>query len=388
MVGFSLSSEQLAFQKLAHEFAQCEVAPVASYHDKTAEFPWAVFNAAFDLGLVNLSVPEKYGGPGLSVLDECIVNEELSWGCPGISGVLGMNALAAIPIIIAGTEDQKQKYLRRLTSDRQIAAYAVSEPGAGSDVAAIQSTARKVGSEYILNGTKNFISNGSYAHLYVVFAYTAKDKTHDGVSAFIVERESEGITVGKKEDKMGQRASDCAQIIFEDVKVPSCTLLGSEGSAFKIAMKVFDRSRPVVATTAVGIARRAMELSVEYAKQRKTFGQEIARHQSIAFKIADMAIQIAAARLLCWQAAWLTDAGLRNTREASYAKAFAADACMQITCEAVQVFGAYGYMKDYPVEKLMRDAKGVQIYEGTSEIQRLIIAKDIFDSAQKSMFVR
>ena len=387
MVDFSLSSEQLAFQKLAHEFAQRDVAPAASYHDRTAEFPRAIFNAAFDLGLVNLSVPEEYGGPGLSVLDECIVNEELSWGCPGISGVLGMNGLAAIPIMIAGTEEQKQTYLRRLTSDRQIAAYAVSEPGAGSDVAALQSTARKVGSDYVLNGTKSFISNGSYAHFYVVFAYSAKDKRHDGVSAFIVEREAEGVIVGKKEDKMGQRASDCTQIIFEDVKVPKSGLLGSEGSAFKIAMKVFDRSRPVVATTAVGIARRAMELAVAYAQERKTFGQEIARHQSIAFKIADMAMQIAAARLLCWQAAWLADTGLRNTREASYAKAFAADACMQITCEAVQVFGAYGYMKDYPVEKLMRDAKGVQIYEGTSEIQRLIIARDIFDSGQKSMFV-
>jgi acyl-CoA dehydrogenase len=377
MVDFSLSSEQLALQKLAHEFAEREIATVASHYDRTAEFPWAVFNAAHDVGLINLSIPEEYGGPGLSVLNECLINEELSWGCPGISGVLGMNGLAAIPIIMAGTDEQRRKYLGLLTTDRQIAAYAVTEPGAGSDVAAIQSTARKCGHEYVINGTKNFISNGSYANFFVVFAYTDKEKRYGGMSAFIVERTSEGVTVSKKEDKMGQRASDCAQIILEDVKVQRENLLGKEGSAFKIAMSVFDRSRPVVATTAVGIARRAMEHSIEYARQRKSFGKEIGHYQAISFKIADMAMQVSAARLLCWHAAWLADRGLRNTREAAFAKAFAADSCMKITCEAVQIFGGYGYMRDYPVEKLMRDAKGVQIYEGTSEIQRHIIARDI-----------
>ncbi|HET9533207.1 MAG TPA: acyl-CoA dehydrogenase family protein [Blastocatellia bacterium] len=379
MVSFTLSSEQQSLQKLAREFAEKEIAPVASHYDKTAEFPWPVFNAAYDVGLINLSIPEEYGGPNVGVLDECIINEELSWGCPGISGVIGMNGLAAVPLIIAGTEEQKKKYLGRMVSERQIAAYAVTEPGTGSDVAAIQSTARRVGGEYVINGTKNFISNGSYAHFYIVFAYTEKGKRHDGVSAFIIERDADGVTVSKKEDKMGQRASDCAQIIFEDVRVAKEGLLGSEGAAFKIAMKVFDRSRPVVATTAVGVARRAMEHAVEYARQRKTFGQEIARHQAIQFKVAEMAMQISAARLLAWHAAWLADSGMRNTREASCAKAFAADTCMKITCEAVQVFGGYGYMKDYPVEKLMRDAKGIQIYEGTSEIQRLIIARDIFN---------
>jgi acyl-CoA dehydrogenase len=382
MINFSLSEEQRALQKLAHEFAEREIATVASQYDRTAEFPWPIFNAAFDVGLINLSVPREYGGPELGILDECIINEELTWGCPGIAGVLGMNGVAAVPIIVAGTEEQKRTYLRRLTFERQIAAYAVTEPGAGSDVAAIQATARKVGHDYVLNGTKNFISNGSYAHFYVVFAYTDKEEKHDGISAFIVERGTAGVTISKKEDKMGQRASDCAQIIFEDVVVSKDQLLGLEGSAFKIAMQAFDRSRPVVATTAVGVARRAMEYAIEYAQERKTFGQEIAKHQAIAFKIADMAMQISAARLLAWQAAWLADNGFRNTREAAYAKAFAADACMQITCDAVQIFGGYGYMKDYPVEKLMRDAKGIQIYEGTSEIQRLIIAKDIFNSHQ------
>ena len=378
MVSFSLSSEQQSLQKLAREFAEKEIAPAASHYDKTAEFPWPIFNAAYDVGLINLSIPEEYGGPNMGVFDECIINEELSWGCPGISGVIGMNGLAAVPVVIAGTTGQKKEYLGRMVNDRQIAAYAVTEPGTGSDVAAIQSTARRVGGDYVINGTKNFISNGSYANFYVVFAYTEKSKRHDGVSAFIVERDSEGVTVSKKEDKMGQRASDCAQIIFEDVKVSKEGLLGHEGAAFKIAMKVFDRSRPVVATTAVGAARRAMEYSIEYAKQRKTFGQEIARHQAIQFKVAEMAMQISAARLLAWHAAWLADNGMRNTREASCAKAYAADVCMKITCDAVQVFGGYGYMKDYPVEKLMRDAKGIQIYEGTSEIQRLIIAKDVF----------
>lgn len=379
MIGFSLNEEQKALQKLAHEFAEREIATVASQFDRTAEFPRSVFERAFEVGLINLSVPQEYGGPGLGVLDECIINEELTWGCPGIAGVLGMNALAAIPIIVAGTDDQKRKYLRRLTSERQIAAYAVTEPGAGSDVAALQATARKVGTDYVLNGTKNFISNGSYANFYVVFAYTEKDQKHNGLSAFIVERESNGVIVSKKEDKMGQRASDCAQIVFDEVVVPKDGLLGSEGCAFKVAMKVFDRSRPVVATTAVGVGRRAMEHAIAYAQERKTFGQEIARHQAIAFKIADMATQIAAARLLAWHAAWLADNGLRNTREAAYAKAYAADACVQITSEAIQVFGGYGYMRDYPVEKLLRDAKGIQIYEGTSEIQRLIIARDIFN---------
>lgn len=383
MVNFSPTSEQLSLQKLAHEFAEREIAPVASYYDKTAEFPWPIFNMAFDLGLINLSVPEQYGGAGLGVLDECIINEELSWGCPGISGALGMNAVAALPIIIAGTEEQKKEYLGRLTSDRQIGSYAVTEPGTGSDVAAIKTTAERSNGEYIINGTKNFVSNGSYANFFVVFAYTDKGKNHDGISAFIVDRDSKGVSIGKKEDKMGQRASDCAQVNFEDVHVRKCALLAEEGDAFKIAMNVFDRSRPLVAATAVGVGRRAMEYAIEYASQRKTFGQEIAKHQAIAFKIADMAMQVSAARLLSWQAAWLADNGRRNTLEASCAKAFAADTCMRITCETVQVFGGYGYMRDYPVEKLMRDAKGIQIYEGTSEIQRLIVAKEAIQQSKR-----
>jgi acyl-CoA dehydrogenase len=381
VIGFSLSSEQVSLQKLAREFAEREIAPVASHYDATAEFPWPIFNQAFDLGLINLSVPETCGGPGVGVLDECIINEELSWGCAGISGVLGMNSVAALPIIIAGTEEQQQHYLGRLTADRQIAAYAVTEPGAGSDVAAVQATAKRFGDEYVLNGTKNFISNGSYASFYIVFAYVEKGRRHDGMSAFIVERDWPGVSVGHKEDKMGQRASDCAQIIFEDVRVLRANLLGREGDAFKIAMKVFDRSRPVVATTAVGVGKRAMAHAIAYANQRKTFGQTLIKHQAIGFKLAEMAMQIEAARLLAWQAAWLADNGLHNTKEAAYAKAYAADVCMQITTEAVQIFGGYGYMRDYPVEKLMRDAKGIQIYEGTSEIQRLIIAREMMPAA-------
>jgi len=383
MVDFSLTSEQLALQKLAHEFAEGEIAHVANHYDRSAEFPWPIFNKAFDLGLINLSVPEEYGGAGLGVLDECIINEELSWGCAGISGALGMNGVAALPIIIAGTEEQKREYLGRLTSDRQIGSYAVTEPGTGSDVAAIKTTAERNGSEYVISGTKNFVSNGSHANFFVVFAYTDKDRNHDGISAFIVDRDTEGVTVGKKEDKMGQRASDCAQINFEEVRIKKCNLLGKEGNAFKIAMNVFDRSRPLVAATAVGVGRRAMEHAIEYARQRKTFGQEIAKHQAIALKIAEMAIQVSAARLLSWQAAWLADNGRKNTLEASCAKAFAADTCMKITCEAVQVFGGYGYMRDCPVEKLMRDAKGIQIYEGTSEIQRLIVAKESISLARR-----
>lgn len=378
MVGFELSEQQLAFQKLAREFAEQEIAPVAAHYDRTADFPWEIINRAYDVGLINLSIPQEYGGPGLGALDECVINEELACGCAGISGVLGLNALAAIPIIVGGSEEQKRKYLRRMVADRQLAAYAVSEPGAGSDVAGIASTAQRCSDGYVVNGTKNFISNGSHASFYVVFAYTDRAKRHEGISAFIVERDAKGVNVGKKEDKMGQRASDCAQVILDEVHVPMENRLGPEGGAFLIAMKVFDRSRPVVAATAVGIARRAMECAVNYAQERKTFGAVIASHQAIAFKVADMAISINAARWLSWHAAWLADQQRPNACEAACAKAFAADVCMQITSEAVQVHGGYGYMKDYPVEKLMRDAKGVQIYEGTSEIQRLIIAREIF----------
>ncbi|MBI3949456.1 MAG: acyl-CoA dehydrogenase family protein [Acidobacteria bacterium] len=378
MIDFELSEEQRAIQKLAHEFAAKELAPVAAEYDRTAKFPWSVVEKAYELGLMNLNIPEQYGGPGLGLLEECLVAEELAWGCAGMGASIGLNALAALPIIIAGNDEQKKTYLRRLTREKQFAAYALSEPAAGSDVAGIQTTAQRHGNEYILTGTKNFITNASIAHFYVVFAVTDKEKKHHGISAFVVDRRWPGVIPGRKDDKMGQRASDAAQLILEEVKVPKANLLGQEGDGFKIAMQVFDRSRPGVAAAAVGLARRALEYAVEYAQDRTAFGVPIARHEGISFKIAQMAMEVAAARHLTWHAAWLVDRGQRNTLEASYAKCFAADTVMRVTTEAVQVFGGYGYIKEYPVEKLMRDAKVFQIYEGTSEIQRVIIARELF----------
>jgi acyl-CoA dehydrogenase len=377
MPDFSLTDEQSAFQRLAHEFAQKEIVPVAAHYDRTAEFPWPIVEKAHEVGLMNPNVPAEYGGPGLSLFEEILINEELAWGCAGISASLTINNVAALPILIAGTEEQKKRYLGLLTRERQMTAYAVTEPNAGSDAAAIQTKAKRVGDEYILSGTKQFITNASVANFYIVFAVTDRAAEHKGISAFIVERDWPGVEPGRKDDKMGQRASNTAQLILEEVRVPKQNLLGREGDAFKIAMEAFDRSRPGTGIFAVGVARRAMEEAVKYAGERKTFGVPIGQHQAIQFKIADMAMQIQAARWLCWHAAWLADQGQRSSREASMAKCFGADVAVQVTSEAVQIFGGYGYVKDYVVEKLYRDAKVFQIYEGTSEIQRTIIARDV-----------
>jgi acyl-CoA dehydrogenase len=377
---FDLTDEQSAVQRLAHEFARNEIVPVAEHHDRTAEFPWQVVKKAYEIGLMNPNIPTEYGGPGLTLLDEMLINEELSWGCAGIAGSLTINNVASLPILIAGNEQQKKTYLGRLSQDHQLAAYAVTEPNAGTDVAAIQTKAERVGDEYILSGTKQFITNASVANFFVVFAVTDRSAKGKGISAFIVEQDWAGVIPGRKDDKMGQRASNTAQIIFEEVRVPKENLLGEEGDAFKIAMKVFDRSRPGTGVLAVGVARRALEEAVKYARERKTFGVPIGEHQAIAFKIADMATQVQAARWLCWHAAWLVDQGRKSSREASMAKCFAAETAVTVTSEAVQIFGGYGYVKDYVVEKLYRDAKVFPIYEGTSEVQRLIIGRSFLQN--------
>lgn len=376
-VSFELSEEQRMLRDMAHDFAANEIVPVADEYDRTAEFPWPIVRQAQKLGLVNVNVPEAYGGGGVGVLSECIIGEELNWGCSGIATAVLINNLAAVPIILAGTAEQKREWLGRLTSDGQLAAYAVTEPAAGSDVLGIEATATLRGSEYVLRGTKTFISNASVSDFYVIFVHTDKSKGHNGMSAFIVERETPGLSVSKKFDKMGQRASDTAEIVLDEVVVPAQQRLGREGDGFMIAMQVFDHSRPGVAAAAVGVARRAMEEAIAYARERMTFGRAIARYQGISFKVAEMAMNIEAARLLCWQAAWLVDQGRPNTKHAAFAKAFAADMCMQVCTDAVQVHGGYGYMKEFPVEKLMRDCKVFQIYEGTSEIQRVIIAREM-----------
>lgn len=379
MLSFELSDEQKELQRLAREFTQKEIIPKAAHHDESGEFPREIAKKAWELGLMNTHVPQDCGGMGLGVLDGSLITEELAYGCTGICTAMEANHLATAPVLVAGNDEQKKKYLGKLASEFCFAAYCVTEPNAGSDVASIRTTAKKVGNEYILNGSKMWITNGSVADWYFVLAVTDPAAKHKGLSGFIVDAKSPGVTVGKKEWNMGQRASDTRGITFEDVKVPAANLLGKEGDGFKTAMGAFDHTRPSVAAAAVGLARRAMDEAINYSQTRKTFGQPIAAYQGVSFMIADMAKDIEAARMLVWRAAWEIDQGRRNTKFAAFAKAFAADMAMRVATDAVQVHGGYGYSNEYPVEKLMRDAKIYQIYEGTSQIQRLIIAKEIFE---------
>ncbi|HXA53640.1 MAG TPA: acyl-CoA dehydrogenase family protein, partial [Solirubrobacteraceae bacterium] len=315
------------------------------------------------------------GGPGLGYLDGCLIEEELSWGCSGIQTTLGCNGLATAPIALGGSEETKKKYLGAVTEELKLVSFCLTEPDAGSDVSGMRTTAVKRGDKYVLNGSKCFITNGGHADYYTVYAKTDKEAGHRGISAFVVEREW-GVVVDKKEDKLGQRASNTATITFNDVEVPEENLLGEENKGFKLAMMTLDRTRPGVAAMATGIARAALEFAVEYAKERTQFGVPIAMHQAVQFMIADMATDVEAARLLTWKSAAMLDNGERNTLVSSHAKRFAADAAMKVATDAVQVYGGYGFIKDYPVEKLFRDAKIMQLYEGTSQIQRLVIARE------------
>jgi len=381
MVDFALTDEQQQLRALAHEFAQNEIAPKAAHHDQTGEFPREICRKAWELGLMNTHIPEAYGGPGLGVLDGCMIAEEVAWGCTGIGTAMEANTLAEAPVIVGASDEQKKRFLAPMIKEFRLAAYCVTEPQAGSDVQGIKTVARRVGDDYVLKGSKMWITNGSVADWYFVVAYTDPSQRYKGMSAFVVPRDSPGIEVGKKEQNLGQRASDTRAVTFNDVKVPKANLIGEEGKGFFLAMSAFDHSRPVVSAAAVGLARSAMEHAVRYAKERTTFGVPIHKHQALAFMVAEMAMKIEAARLLVWQSAWKIDRGQRNTKEAAFAKAFAADTAMETALNAVQVFGGYGFSREYPVEKLMRDAKVFQIYEGTSQIQRLIIAKEIFERA-------
>ncbi|MCA9874282.1 MAG: acyl-CoA dehydrogenase family protein [Anaerolineales bacterium] len=376
-ISFGLTEEQREIQLLARNFAKNEIAPRAEHYDKTHEYPWPVVKKAQELGLTTMSIPEEYGGLGLSLLEECIVTEELAWGCSGMSTAIGVNGLAILPILIAGNEEQKQEYCGRL-AEGQMASYCLTEPEAGSDVAGIKTTARKEGDHYILNGSKTFITGATVANFFTVFAYTDPGVRYKGMSCFIVERDWEGVSVGQPFDKMGQHASDTAEVIFDNVKVPESYRLGPEGTGFITAMKVFDRSRPATAAGALGVARRGLEESIKYAKDRLSMGKHIWQYQAIGHKIADMAMELEAARMLVWKSAWAVDNGQPDTMVSSFGKAYAADTAMKIATDAVQVFGGYGYMSEYPVEKLMRDAKIFQIYEGTSQIQRNIVVRELF----------
>jgi acyl-CoA dehydrogenase len=383
MIGFTLTEEQQQLRDAAHDFAAGVMRPAAEHHDKTGEYPWEVIKEAHSRGLMNTHVPGEYGGMGLGCFDGILIAEELAWGCTGIGTAIEANGLAQAPVIIGASEQLKQKYLAPMIEKPIMAAYCVTEPGAGSDVAGMRSTAVKKGDKWILNGSKMWITNAGVADWYFVVAVTDREKAHRGMTAFIVERSWKGVEVGKKEWNMGQRASDTRGITFTDVEIPEENVVGKVGDGFLLAMGAFDHTRPSVAAAAVGLARAAFEHSVRYATERRTFGKPIAAHQAISFMIADMAKDIEAARLLVWQAAWTIDQDTRNTKLASMAKCFAADAAHRIASDAVQIFGGYGYSAEYPVEKLLRDSKIFQIYEGTSQIQRMIIAKEIFERAGK-----
>jgi acyl-CoA dehydrogenase len=377
VVDFTLTDEQKDLRELAHSFAEKDIRPVAWEYDKEGTWPQDVIDKAWEVGLMNTHIPEEYGGPGLDYLSGCIIEEEMGWGCSGIGTSLMCNGLATAPIVIGGSEETKKKYLGMLTEESKLASFCLTEPDAGSDVSGMRTSAVKMGDKYVINGSKCFITNGGYADYYTVYAKTDKDAGHKGITAFVVDRELDGVTVDKKEDKLGQRASNTATISFNDVRIPKENMLGEENHGFKLAMMTLDRTRPGVAAMAVGIARAAFEFATEYSKERVQFGVPIAMHQAIQFMIADMATKIEAARLLVWQSGVLLDQGKRNTLASSHAKRFAADTAMEVTTDAVQVYGGYGFIKEYPVEKLMRDAKIMQLYEGTSQIQRLVIAREV-----------
>ena len=379
-VSFALSEEQTELRRLARTFAEREIRPREAECDADMRHAAEVIAQAHELGLMNLHVPEEYGGPGLSAFDGLLVGEELYWGCSGIGTSITANGLGAGPVIIAGSAEQKERWLPPLLERPILCSFALSEPGAGSDVAALRSTAVREGDEYVLNGSKTFITNAGHAEWAVVFAKTDPAEGHRGMSAFVVPMASPGVTIEKHLEKMGQRATDTSAFALHDVRVPLENRLGEEGDGFKIAMATLDVTRPGTAIGAVGVAQAAYEHAVEYAKERVTFELPIAMHQAVGFMVADMATEIQASRLLCWQAAWMLDQGLGReaTLYSSFAKRFAADTAMKVTTDAVQVLGGYGYIKEYPVEKLMRDAKLFQIYEGTSQIQRLVIAREIF----------
>lgn len=375
-MNFQLSEEHEMLRKMIREFANEVVAPTAAERDEEARFDREIFDQMAELGLTGIPWPEEYGGSGFDYLAYVIAVEELSRVCASTGVTLSAHvSLAGWPIFKFGSEEQKQKYLRPMAEGKKIGAYGLTEPGAGSDAGGMKTNARLEGDEYILNGSKIFITNGGVADTYVVFALTDPEQKTKGVSAFIVEKDFPGFSVGKKENKLGIRSSPTTEIIFEDCRVPKENLLGKEGDGFKIAMMTLDGGRNGIAAQAVGIAQGALDAAVAYAKDRKQFGKPIALQQGIGFKLADMATAIEASRLLTYQAAWKESAGIPYGQASAMAKLMAGDTAMKVTTDAVQVFGGYGYTKEYPVERFMRDAKITQIYEGTQEIQRLVISR-------------
>ena len=378
MVNFQLDEMQEMLRELAHEFAVDEIRPNAEHWDEDSQYPKEAIQAAHEMGLLNLHIPEKYGGAGLGTFEEVLVNEELAWGDPGFATAAYATSLACAPIITGATEEQKQKWLRKITDEGALASYGVTEPDAGSDLAACKTTAIRDGDEYVINGSKMFITGAGYADFFFILAKTDPDAGYKGMSGFIVEAGTEGFSLGKKEANMGQRCSDTRAITFDNVRVPSDNLIGgSESGGWMNAMSAFDMSRPNIAAHATGLARAAYEHALQYSNERHTFGKPLHKHQAIQFMLADMKTKVEASRLLTWKSAYEADNGIRNTESAAHAKRFAADAAMQVSTDAVQIFGGYGYSEEYPVARLMRGAKVMQIYEGSSQVQRMIIGREI-----------
>ncbi|XP_033222121.1 probable medium-chain specific acyl-CoA dehydrogenase, mitochondrial [Belonocnema kinseyi] len=385
---FQLSDTQREMQELARKFAREEIIPVAAHYDKTGEYPWELVKKAWSLGLTNGHIPQHCGGLEAGVFDGCIVAEELAYACTGIETALEGSGLGQTPVIHFGTKEQQKKYLGRLIEEPLVAAYCVTEPGAGSDVASVKTKAEKKGTEWILNGTKMWITNGGVADWYFVLARTNPDPkapANKAFTGFIVERAFDGVIPGKKEMNMGQKASDTRMVTFEDVRIPEENVLIGEGAGFKIAMGTFDLTRPPVAAGAVGLAQRALDEATKYALERKAFGRPIADFQAVAFMLADMSIGVETSRLMMQKSAWASDnKDPRSTILASIAKCYAGDVANKVATDAVQVFGGAGFNSEYPVEKLMRDAKIFQIYEGTAQIQRLIISRQLFNEAKNT----
>jgi len=387
-LSFDLSDELKEMQQVARKFTQEEIIPKAAHYDKTGDFPHDIVKKAFDLGMVNFHIPQKYGGPGLGSVVDCVVTEEMAYGCSGIATAMNANNLGIAPVLLAGNEEQKKKYLTRLMEAPLHCSYCVTEPGAGSDVAGIRTKAVKKGDSYVLNGQKMWITGAGVANWFFVLARTAEDPKAPASRAFtgfIVDADTPGLTLGKKEWNMGQRASDTRGVSFEDVVVPAENRLLEEGAGFKIAMGAFDQTRTPVAVSAVGLARRCLVEATKYSLERKTFGQPIFEHQAVSFMLAEMAINVELARMACYRAAAAYDQGIRNTYFASIAKAFAGDIANKCASDCVQIFGGNGYNTEYPAEKLMRDAKIFQIYEGTSQIQRVIISREIISRLKQGI---
>jgi acyl-CoA dehydrogenase len=377
MPDFSLTADQESVRDLARKFARTEMAPHAAECDRTGRFPEEIYRKAYELGLMNLNIPAEYGGSGLGLFEQCLIVEELAYACGGMTTSIIANCLALEPIVLGGTPEQRERILKPFCAEYQLASFALTEPSGGSDVGALRTRAKRDGDHYVLEGEKCFITNAPHASLYTVFATVNPDLKHRGITAFVVPRSTEGVIPGKDEEKMGHRASSTGTVRFEGARVPLANRLGADGEGFALAMRTLDQTRTPIGALATGIAQAALDHAAAYSLKRQTFGKPIAEHQAIQIKLANMVQAVRAARLLTWHSAWTIDHGEKGTLESSIAKCFASDAALEVADEAIQTFGGYGYMKEYPVEKLLRDAKLTQIYEGANEIQRTVIAREL-----------